>query len=61
MLYIVDGIEPNKEEAARYFKLSVDKDNTKSMLYYAFMLYEGEGISKNKEEAAQYYKLASDK
>ena len=59
LLYAGDGIETNKKEAARYYKLAADKGNIDAMVNYAFMLEEGDGIEKNEKEAARYFKLAS--
>lgn len=60
MLQIGDGIDVNKAEAARYFKMEVDNDHIES-IKYADMLWSGEGVKTNKEEAACYFKIASDK
>ena len=57
MLNEGDGIESNKEEAAKYYKMAADKGHIESMFSYASMLNEGDGIDENKTEAAKYYKL----
>ena len=59
MLSEGDGIEMNKKEAARYYKLAADKGDTESMNKYSEMLSKGNGIEKNLKEAARYLKLAS--
>ena len=50
MLLCRDGVSVDKEEAARYFKMAVDKGETDSMNNYGMMLQSGEGIEKNASE-----------
>lgn len=59
-LYNGDGIEINKEEAAKFFKMSADKGNVKSMKKYAYMLKHGDGIPVDKKRAYFYFKNAAD-
>ena len=54
------GVPLNKEESARFFKISADLGNVDSMFNFAFMIEQGEGIKMNKKEAIKYYKLAAD-
>ena len=55
MLYNGEGMPINKEESARYYKISADKGNIEGMFLYANLLYKGDGIQKNVEESINYY------
>lgn len=55
-----NGIEPNKEKAAKLFKLSIQKRNYTSLPCYTDMLYSGDGIPQNKKKAFNYYLLSAD-
>ena len=50
MLYNGEGIQINKKEAAKYFKIATDECDTQ----------KGDGISMNKEDAEKYLKMAAD-
>ncbi|KAK8888717.1 hypothetical protein M9Y10_033451 [Tritrichomonas musculus] len=60
MLFKGDGIDMNKEEACKYYKLLADNGNVSCAAYLANMLYNGNGVPENKSEAAEYFKLAAD-
>ena len=61
MLETGDGVEVNKSEAVKYFKMSADKGYNWAMNNYANKLFYGEGIAVNKSEAIKYYKMAAEK
>ena len=61
MLYNGEGIEVNKEEAAKYYQMAAEKGHIGSMNNYANMLYYGDGIKEDISEALTYYILAADK
>lgn len=50
MLYNGEGIQINKKEASKYFKIAADECDTK----------KGDRISMNKEDAEKYLKMAAD-
>lgn len=54
------GIEQNKENAAKLFKLSIQKRNYESLSWYADMLYSGDGIPQNKKKVLNYYLMSAD-
>lgn len=53
-------ISVNKQEAAKYFKMAVDKGYANSMNNYAVMLKNGEWVPVNKQEAAKYFKMSAE-
>ena len=54
------GLQTDKEEAARYYKMAADEGNANAMFIYACMLENGDGIAPNEAEASIYYKKAAD-
>ncbi|KAH0792540.1 chitin synthase regulatory factor chr2 [Histomonas meleagridis] len=48
----------NYNEAIKYFKLSADKGDSKSQLFYGKLLYEGDKLPKDKNDALYYLKLS---
>ena len=55
------GVQPNKAEAARNFKLAADQGNVDAMVKYSLMRHNGTGIINDKEEAVHYIKKAVEK
>lgn len=49
-----NGIQADKKEAAKYFKIDADKGNLNAMNNYGIMLKKGDGIKSDKKEAAKY-------
>lgn len=54
-----NGIQADKKEAAKYFKIGADKRNLNAMNNYGIMLKKGDGIKSDKTEAAKYIKILS--
>ena len=50
----------DKNEAARYFKMSAEKGCVEAMFNYGRMLDTGDGIPADKKEAERYIKMAAD-
>ena len=61
MLYNGIGVNLNKKEAAKYFKMAADEGDVSGMRNYAIMLENGEGMKANKREAARIFKLIEGK
>ena len=59
ILYLGEGIPPNKPESSVYFKRAADQGHIESIVKYANMLYEGVEIGINKKESSVYFKLAA--
>ena len=55
------GININKSEANKYYKMFVDKRNSDAMYKYANNLFNGDEIDINKSEANKSYKMSADK
>lgn len=49
------GIQQNKEEAAKYFKMAADRGVIEAMETYGYMNLYGDGIEQNEEEAMKYF------
>lgn len=60
MLYQGSGIDEDKKEAARMFKMAADLGDSEAMFRYGVMASNGHGIERNTKEAAKYYKMAID-
>ena len=56
-----DGVPFDKEEAAKYYKLSITQGNSEAMFRYSCMLLKGEWIKVDKEEALKYLKMSANK
>ena len=55
------GVDIDKKEAIRYYKMAIDKGNDKAMNNYALLLHHGDGVAVDKEEAIKYYKKSIEK
>lgn len=45
-----NGIQADKKEAAKYFKIGADKGNLNAMNNYGIMLKKGDGIKSDKKK-----------
>lgn len=52
------GVEENKAEAARFFRMAADF--TEAQVSLARLLFDGDGVPQDKEEAERLYRLAAD-
>jgi TPR repeat protein len=55
------GVHRDLVEAAKYYKLSADRDDAFGQGNYGFCLEHGYGVPVNLIQAAKYYKLSADK
>lgn len=55
-----DGVEPNKAEAAKWYRVAADAGLAIAQFSYGNMLLAGEGVDQNDVEAIKWFRLAAD-
>lgn len=54
------GVQCDKKEAARLFKMASDRGDCAAMYNYAYILENGLGCPSDRQEAFRYYKMSAD-
>jgi TPR repeat protein len=52
------GVEPNDEEAVKYFQVAADQGHVTAQCKLGFMYLTGDGVERNYKEAVKYFQLA---
>ena len=58
--YHGEGVEQDREEAVRWFKIAADQGHSRAQNTLANCYYAGEGVEEDSKEAAKWFKLAAD-
>lgn len=61
MLSKGDGIDMDKAEAAKYFKMAADKGNSDAMHIYGDILFIGDGVEIDRSKAIDYLRKSVQK
>lgn len=56
MLFYGNGIEVNKDEAIRYYKMAIDNNHEQTMIQYMFILFRHQDVQFNLIEIYDYFK-----
>ena len=60
MYFNGDGVETNRLEAAKWYRMSAEQGFAEAQYNLGMMYYNGDGVETNKLEAAKWYRKAAD-